>query len=184
MITQDTTIRAVASQNLLLSPLRRKPRVVALIEAIAGAWQTLEDASWSVFEDTLLENASGKELDQWGGYVGARRGDLVDAEYRRVIQARISANRSIGTEPDIIRVFQSLVGDDVTFFAAYPLGFVLESNREDSLSLAFRNRVRELIRDARMGGVAFELIENNSGAGVFRFDIGPGFGEGVFARTY
>ncbi len=112
-ITQNTTVTADGLDRLL-EQYKGKPRMTALVSAWLDECQAVEDALWSIYYQRELQNdvAADDLLDKIGKIVGQLRGSLDDATYRAYIRARIRANRSGGTLPDIYKVFSLLFGSD------------------------------------------------------------------------
>lgn len=168
----DHAERAVAD---LLFQFKNKPRIQALVEALAFVIQWVEDLAFDLLIETYLDVAEGYQLDQWGKIVGERRRGLSDEDYRRFISARVLANLSAGTVDDIIEVFKIVTGGDVHYFPHYPAGFTLETTPDASLSPALKERIKELIQSITPAGVGVEQVEALQD--VFRFsDPDNGFG--------
>lgn len=84
--------------------MRDDTSAVALVTALMGPFQELEDAAIAVLTQRTLDVAVGAQLDVIGALVGRRRGGLADEIYRRYIRAQILANRSRGIREDLIAV--------------------------------------------------------------------------------
>lgn len=107
------TDHADVGASMLLSQLRGKPRLEALLAAVLGEVQALEDAIWDVYVDRRLEHADGVRLDAIGAVVKQARGSLADDEdYRAAIRGRILANRSSGSHPEVVAVMRAALDDD------------------------------------------------------------------------
>lgn len=164
----------------LLSQYKRKPRIQALVRALAGSVQTVEDSGFDLLVSSTLSAATGVLLDQWGRIVGERRRGLDDADYRRFISARILANLSPGDTDRMIRVFAVVAGGEVRHWPLYPAGFALAAIRDVPFTNAIRDRIRTLMRSIAPAGVGITLIEATPGA--LQYDSGPGFDVGEYAR--
>ena len=166
---------------LLLSQYRESPRVQALIKALAGATQEIEDISFDLLVSTTLSAASGWALDQWGAVVGEDRGGLDDEDYRRFIEARILANLSDDTIDRMISVFEIVAGPgEVRYFELYPAAYALTIKRDSPLTDALRSRIRALMQSIKPAGVGLTLIEGSRQA--YQYDLGPGLDDGEFSR--
>lgn len=175
---EDHKDRAV---DALLWQYRRAPRIVALVRSLAGAVQTVEDTAYEFLTGTVLSEATGAILDQWGKIVGERRRGLDDDDYRRFIEARILANLSEGTTDRLIEIFAKIAGPgDARFFGLYPAGFALAIKRSTPLSDRLRSRIRSFMESVKPAGVAMTLIEGTDSA--YQYDSGPGLGVGEFSR--
>lgn len=169
----DHEDRAVAD---LYFQHRYKERIPALARAIAGAFQTLEDAAFDLLVSTTLSAAAVDQLDLWGKIVGEKRRALDDDDYRRFIQARILANLSEGSTDRMIRVFRLITGaDSVRFFSHHPAGFRLTAYTSAPLSERVRDRVRDMMESIRPAGVGMSLTESLDGDLAFSTS-GAGFG--------
>lgn len=85
--------------------------ITKLLRALVGPGQTVEDALQQLYSERRVDTAIGEQLDVLGRLVGQARNGMVDADYRRLIRARISVNRSKGTISDIITVSDLVVND-------------------------------------------------------------------------
>lgn len=87
--------------------------------------QGLEDAAYPLIADTYLANAEGATLDKWGETVGEPRpvsGEAAtdDSAYLALIYARIIANTSYGTTPDVQNILQMLQAEGLVVRDVYP----------------------------------------------------------------
>jgi len=101
----------VARAKVRLAYRFQKPRILGFVEALVKPIQNFENVAWQVFAERNVDNAVGVQLDQIGEKVGQPRLGYLDDAYRRLIRARISANKSNGTVNDLIRI-SNLVIDD------------------------------------------------------------------------
>ncbi len=154
-ITQNTTVTADGLARLL-EQYKGKPRMTALVSAWLDECQAVEDALWSIYYQRELQNdvAADDLLDKIGKIVGQLRGSLDDATYRAYIRARIRANRSGGTPPDLYNVFTLLFGPGYVAMVYVQGG---------TASFEFRI-LDELTPDQAAAGVSF-LIDSKA-AGV------------------
>lgn len=174
----DHAARAVA---FVLSQFTDSPNIRKLVRIAAGSVQDAEDTAFALVADRLLTTAEGAQLDQYGAIVGAARNGLTDAEYSRVLQARIKANRSNGQPDQITGVVALLLSLSPIVYrwrgtAHYSLSWEVDAATLDEWALI----VRRFVFDMTPAGVSFEATEGVSGA--FRFDSGPGFDAGKLAR--
>lgn len=91
---------------------KAKPKLVALLTALAGPAQGVEDALWQLLTERFVTTAIGDQLDTIGGIVGQPRNGMEDDEYRRFIRARISVRRSNGVTEDILRIVNLILFDE------------------------------------------------------------------------
>jgi hypothetical protein len=175
----DHKERAVAE---LLFVNRMRPRIVALVRALAGGVQLLEDPMFDFITGWNVDLVSGDALDVFGTIVGEQRQGLDDATYRRFIRARVKANVSEGTRDELIEIWQLIMAADVVrYFDALPAGFSLYALRTTFLDDTTRGRAKAFMQDVKPAGVAMELIEGLS-TNAFTYDDGPGYDVGQYAR--
>lgn len=166
----DYQARAVAA---LVSAYRDKPRIRALVEAVASGAQDLEDRAFGLLTSTVLEVASGDLLDKWGALVGEARGALVnDDDYRVFIRARIRANSSTGTTDEFITIWQMITAPyvEVRHVDYYPAAFYLRVVRAEFMSDRRAARVGQMMRSIKPMGVAMDLVEASVGYLGFESD--------------
>lgn len=111
-VTEVAQITTHIAQALDLLPTQylNKPLIAALLTSYATQAQEIEDALWAILQITL-DNATGDMLDQIGALVLAKRGPLVDDDYRVILRATIRARLSNGTGPDILAVVALMLGE-------------------------------------------------------------------------
>lgn len=165
----------------LLEQYKGKPKLAGLIVDHAAQMQEVENALWGVYEDRLLGNAEGDQLDQIGTAVGQARGGLDDATYRLWISARIILNRSSGTLQQILAIAELVVNDPAATLELredFPAAFTLLVGGV-AITPFTAAGLMTFMRLAKAGGVRavldwFEVLP----AEAFRFDIGPGLDQG------
>lgn len=87
-----------------------------LLIALMGEFQVLEEAINQLYTGYWIDEAVGAQLDVLGKIVGQARQGFSDADYRRLIRARISVNRSKGTIEDILKVAPLVVDDEDVYY--------------------------------------------------------------------
>lgn len=97
----DHSDRAVA---LLLSQYQGKPLMEGFVRAFLDEVQEYEDELWTLVGLLDIDRATGIDLDRIGRIVVQPRSSESDDAYRRLLRARIAANRSSGTYRDLWRV--------------------------------------------------------------------------------
>lgn len=70
----------------LVEQFRGKPRIEALLKAIAAQVQHLEDVATDLRENRWLDSAEGAQLDGLGRILGLPRGAWDDEQYRARLQ--------------------------------------------------------------------------------------------------
>lgn len=189
----DHAGRALAT---LLSQWQDKPKVVALLGTFTSLVQTLDDTAFALLTARMLPVAEGAQLDQLGKIVGQLRLGLSDDDYRRLIGARILANRAGGKADTITRVIAGVVGVAVRYHGpiygtslyattAPQAEYRLTWDTDDTTSADLEVQVRLLLDAISPAGVAWEAVEAKA-TGAFRFSggAGEGFGEGVLAHQF
>lgn len=161
--------------------------VTNLLICLSGPAQDIEDTLQAMLAQKFVDNAEGAQLDLIGKLVGQSRLGMVDADYRRLVRARISVNRSKGTTEDVITVADLVLGDDAATF------HVMNVSRA-SLVL----RVEDVTVTAEEGELMLRMLRDTVAAGVriilewgispevelFQFDSGPGFNQGKLAAGH
>lgn len=101
------TDHSAQAANRVLSQ-SRKPRFLALLNAMTSQVQVAEDALYPLQESRFFGKASGADLDGIGQLVGQSRAGQNDAVYRLFLQARIFASATDATTPTVTRIVQTL----------------------------------------------------------------------------
>lgn len=118
--------------------------------------QKIEDALQQVYSGYWIDEAVGSQLDVLGDVVGQARGGMVDDDYRRLIRARVSVNRSKGTIEDILTVARLVVDDDTVTYQIDNQGMatvVLRLMGAAVSSDLVRNLLLPMLRSTVAGGV-------------------------------
>lgn len=151
--------------EILLPQWRNRPVLRALAKTLGAVVQWAEDLMFDILVRGLLQNAVGVDLVHWGQLVGELPGnfDLVDDadEYRVFIRARILANRSTGSAPELLRIFQ-LITEPATQIKQHlllPAGTVFVVIHDTEYGATMRARIRAIMQTANLGGRTLVLIE-------------------------
>lgn len=146
---------------LYTSVYQNKPRLFGLTQAQMTQVQELSDAIWDVITLRLIDNATKGQLDVLGKLVGQSRIEADDDTYRRRIQTRIRANRSIGKVNDIIEVAQAFSPNSgYRYYDFYPASILLEQfalSMSGSLDADLAAILKGFIEDAKPAGVDISL---------------------------
>ncbi|KKK91869.1 hypothetical protein LCGC14_2708620 [marine sediment metagenome] len=125
-LTKKITITSEALANLI-EFFKNKPKIAAFISAFVDQSQDVEDGSFEVLLDTIIETAVGVQLDGIGVIVGRARGGLTDDLYRVRLQAQILLNKSSGTLDEILTIVALLEAAPIVDVSEqFPAGFVIE----------------------------------------------------------
>lgn len=99
------TQHAAEAKALLTDHYRNQVVIPALLQALMGPIQTLENAFWDIINKSLLVNSpTGDQLNAIGKLVGAQRFALNDTDYLAKVILQIRVNRSQGLARDVIDV--------------------------------------------------------------------------------
>lgn len=153
-----------------------------ILQVIGGEVQEVEDAAFDLLVDSLLDNAYGALLDQYGELVNEAREGLLDPEYRQILRARIRSNRSNGAPEELIALARLMGGTDVRLFEHWPATVSVEYVHAPPLATDPGGRRADIIEDTVGGGIFTRVVE--AASGYFGFEGNPnalGFGAGVFA---
>lgn len=176
------------AQSRLIEVLKSKPNVKALVEVLVAPLQELEGVFWDVLDLTDLEDATGEQMDVLGRVINQERAGLDDDTYRLWLRARVKLNRSSGTVPEIIEIFQLILppGADVALLQEFPKAVALAASGvpltadQAALYLLFLGAAVD-------AGVRYTFQWNDAvDAETFAFDggnAGDGFGDTGDADT-
>lgn len=184
-ITKITTYEDDAVEEVG-SKLSELPELVAFLHAYAGSVQGVEDDGWATLTEGLFDvaNCEGVQLNRIGEIIGQPRWDLTDADYRKTLRARVTANISKGTPEGLLLVLTELLGDRV-----YTYNRVVTGYAEISWQIAPYSgeqtelNVVALIQDAKPVGCTIALSEEDTSiTPPFIFgSTGEGWGEMALA---
>ncbi len=153
---------------------KNKPKLIALLTALAGPAQGIEDALWQLLVERFVDTAIGDQLDTIGGIVGQPRNGMLDAEYRRFIRARVSVRRSNGVTEDILRVVNLILFNDgaTLTIERYPeeAAYVLRVEGV-AVAVSTATHAAAFMRDATSAGVR-SMLEYSESAPEDTFQLG------------
>src|SRR5512133_111299 len=89
----------------LLQQYRDGASIPALVRALSGGLQQVEDVLWDIRLRRAVSAAEGVQLDVLGRIVGQPREGRTDAVYRIWILARVRLNKGSGRPEDLLGVF-------------------------------------------------------------------------------
>ncbi len=163
-----------------------KPRIRALVAALATGQQAREDEQFDLLLSVAIQDSTGDLLDKWGEAVGEQRLGLSDNEFRPFVLARMLANTCDGSIDKLIQLFRAATQPnvDVFYLSVFPAGFELNVVRPLPMSEAVSRRVARMMEDARPGGKHMTLIE--AVPGYFGFEQNPdalGLNQGLLAQV-
>jgi hypothetical protein len=150
-----------------------------LISAFAKQAQLAEDGTFPLLTDTTVDVGVGEQLDVLGRVVGEPRKSRDDATYRLWIKARIRAQLSTGTVPDLIQTIAGVIaGTTPRVEPQYP-ATVCVTAEGAALSAALVPEVVALLKEIKAAGVRMLFAYSTlPPAQTFCFDGGSGAGFG------
>lgn len=142
----------------LVPPYWGKPRIASFLLAFLDRVQELENAIDDVRTKHTIAGADLTRLKRLGAIVGESYADQGLEIYRRLVRARVRANRSLGTSLDLAEVLRLIFPDGtwrlldgVKSHVVYLLSPV---DPEPSLA----SGASRLLNDARSAGVALSVV--------------------------
>jgi hypothetical protein len=165
--------------ELLLSQFR-KPKIEAMLRALVGPVQRLEDVLWHILTRVVdMANAEGVHLDLFGRILKLPRLGLSDTEYRSRLQVWQLVLRSTGKPEELIRIADlfdgvSEAGDVVVYDEGSGTGGIVITL--EHLMTYSPNTLALFLRKAKGGGVNIQLVWMPDGpTTAFRFTAGAGY---------
>lgn len=156
-----------------------------LITILVKPFQAVEKA----FQDLLLyrsiEHGFGDALDVIGRYVRQPRGDLIDADYKRYLSARVATNRSTGKREELIRIARLILGttDGTVWLRTRGNATLILEINDLAVDSTTSDALILFLGAAVADGVRIVVVTSTRPlAETFRFDSGPGFDQGHLAR--
>lgn len=169
----------IDARNRLLQQYRNLPNIQAILDALVGPYQTLEDAFNDLNTKRGFAAAEGVQLDRLGDIVGIARSGLTDDVYRTRIKIRVIQNLSQGEPDRLIQVYEFLLGASIVLYQEnYPAGLALMANAEIPYGQA--TLIYEQLQNIAPAGVRVDSIGTYAGLGfLFSGGIsnGAGFGD-------
>jgi hypothetical protein len=170
----------------LIERWKDDPVLTALVRMALSRFQEAENAAQQVATLRGIDTASGQQLDNLGALVGQQRQGMSDADYRLRIRARLLINRSSGTTPELIAVFELLA----------PPGAVIAIRNEspatvvaavDGAAVPNAPELNAVLQTAKAGGVR-AILESSpaDGSGMFIWNsstAGQRWNEGVWGSA-
>lgn len=129
--------------------------ITKLVSSLIGPGQSIEDALQQLFSQRSVTTAIGEQLNVLGRLVGQPRNGMSDTDFRRLIRARISVNRSKGTITDVL-VVAELVLDEA--------GAYLHIDNQGNAALVLR--IEDIITDWAVADLVIKMLRDTVAAGV------------------
>ncbi len=166
--------------KLLLAVLQG-PRSSAVLRSWARQDQKIVDAAAEVRRYCNIEDGFGVILDNIGTIVVQGRRGLDDDDYRRILRAKIRANRSRGRPVDVLEVTSlfldgSVTNTTFTFRDLPPASIVVEGGFDFDPS-----PLRDLLRITKALGVRLDIVASytlNRPGLIAGWDADPTIGDG------
>ena len=142
------------------------PRLRELPEIIADEVQRVEDLLFELFDELLLDNAEGVQLDNiYGKITGVKRIDSEsDGDYRAIIRIAILANNSDGHPDTVSQIVGGATGEDAQYEQVGRAHFEIHYEDSDTLSAIHLRRLGELLDRAAPLGVSWRVLEGSDSA--------------------
>jgi hypothetical protein len=152
MVLEQITDHADRALARLAMQHRGKTRTEALVRALAGSTQAVENVLAELLAERALSAAVGAQLDVLGVIVGVDRDGLEDNPFRVRINTRIRINRSSGTGNDILEVFRLVLpaGNGLELIEEFPAALRLVIS--NALPI-YEEEAVALLRTTRAAGV-------------------------------
>ncbi len=107
----QNTEHILQARARLIAQYVEKPRVDEVLCIYIDQIQLVENALFQLATLRTIDTGAGEQLDGIGRIVGQERQGLSDADYKPLLRARIRANNSEGTGPDLIAVAAAALDD-------------------------------------------------------------------------
>jgi len=145
--------------ELLYRQHKGKPRIEALVRALAAGAQLLENTTWAVIAGGSLDAAEGETLTRWGELVGEVQGGLTHEQYRVFIELRARVNTLFPNEDMLWGLLDEALApfNTVTRYLVTD-GIVWGVEVPEMPGAAHLEHVAALIRDARPLGIYSPVV--------------------------
>lgn len=147
-------------QGFVLWQYAHCERLLAWLESLLAAMQSLEDLAQDVMEGFRLPTAVGVQLDVLGRLVGEPRATWTDDEYRAMIAVRILINRC-SSHPDEILDILALFSEDLQLHETPPAAGWVEQ-----VEVALPVLARSVLSEIEPGGVRLDYVYSEQEGGV------------------
>ena len=131
-----------------------QPRLQDGLDAFLFGLQSVEDVSMEVLVGRWPLTAVGVQLNNLGKIVGQERGEMLDTQYRLWILARILVNRGNGRAEELMHILDVLGAESIYYDEG------TAEMRIDVTDMAEGDQVRDLMGEAKAGGVRLSFIWN------------------------
>ena len=149
-----------AGANSRIGQDKDKPVLGALYAAMGNMWQTVEDANFDLVGGLLFATATGVALDRWGQIVGQTRLGMVDADYRRMIGARILINHCGGTPDEFAAIVRVIAETTRAWTVTLSGGLYAVCYQSYTMTPGLRRALARAMDDVRLLGRQAELLES------------------------
>lgn len=165
---------ASRARELLLWQQRERPRLEALVRALATGAQLSEHTAWAVIIGaSTLQGAEGASLNRWGEVVGEQRGGLDDEQLRLFIGLRILVNTRHPSEDAMWELISTAVAPyEVGPALTLADGVKFYVTSIDAVPDPVRTRLASLVADFRPAGVIVKVLETIPERALFEWEAG------------
>lgn len=185
---EDTPVDHVAdAQDQVWNRFKKCPNFTSLAKVIGKRFQILSNDLEDIRAVRDLDTAMGTNLDKLGAIVGQSREGFSDLIYRTLIKAKTAANRSKGTDDDVINtalILRKGIATDIVYTEFFPAAIQIDFLNSFE-TLQHQALIADLLFLTKLGGV--RLVVTFSTPIPFGFDGDPeafGFETGQFTALY
>lgn len=165
-------IKQRPTEYLQRDPDKQIPEAFA---AFAEPLDEMEEVNEKIYLTHSIYNATGEDLDRFGGYVGLERNLMTDDVYRQEILRRKFTQGGSGTEADIARLAQAVTNfAELTFIEHYPAAFIMHLS-----GTSIPTDICEVLDNAAMGGVRAYATHDYGTGGFALAGINTSAGEAL-----
>jgi len=164
-------------------PVEPENNIRKVLRILIAPYQDLENVFQQMLMSRVIDDAIGVQLDMLGRIVGQQREGFDDEDYRRMLRARIAANKT-GAIEHVLKVARLTLNDsDAYLHVTHIDNATMVLKIEDVATAAdVAALVMRMAKLAVAGGVRLVLEYGVSAyAGLFRYDSGPGYDQGRYA---
>jgi hypothetical protein len=135
----------------LIELFKYGPRNQAIVAALVGQFQELENAAYQLKQAFDLDTAIGLQLDILGEVLGEDRKGRDDDDYRAALRVVILVSKSHGTIPQLLSIAQGM-SPSASVNITEPGTMTLQINLS-TLGSATLRTVFDMLKRAKAGGV-------------------------------
>jgi hypothetical protein len=180
---------AEAGTRRLLNQFQNLPGWEAILSALLEQFDELEDSSTQLGVLSAIDRNVGAQLDNIGALIGEPREGFDDVVYRLHLKARVFLNKGSGTAPEILRMFDTLLGGavDLRLEDEYPATFSLHTEDSAALDGTLAPYLATFLSQARAAGVRsifhWTVVPPSETFAFYESSEGLGFDDGTLSMA-